>query len=229
MTTTPRLFNNQLCYHIYNCGVERRITFTNADDYVHFLEIAAFYLQAESIPFSQFSRLSIEEKVKFRQTYPITKETRRVSLLVYCLMPNHFHFITKIEKDLGLSQFISDVTNSYTKYFNTKNKRIGHLFQGSFKAKEVASEESFMQLSRYIHLNPVMSSKVAWRTPLSRYPYSSYAVWIQNEDDSLVQVEDIKKFLPSYSPSSYEEFVESKIYGGSFLGLEKIILEKADV
>lgn len=193
------------------------------------MEITSFYLQAESIPFSQFSRLSIEEKVKFRQTYPVTKETRRVSLLSYCLMPNHFHFITKIEKDLGLSQFISDVTNSYTKYFNTKNKRIGHLFQGSFKAKEVASEESFMQLSRYIHLNPAMSSKVAWRAPLSQYPYSSYAVWIQNEDGSLVKVEDIKKFLPSYFPSSYEEFVESKISGDSSLGLEDMILEKADV
>lgn len=229
MATPPRLFNDQLCYHVYNCGVERRVTFTNHQDYERFLEITSFYLQAESIPFSQFSRLSIEEKVKFRQTYPATKETRRISLLAYCLMPNHFHFITKIEKDLGLSQFISDVTNSYTKYFNTKNKRIGHLFQGSFKAKEVASEESFMQLSRYIHLNPAASSKVAWRAPLSQYPYSSYAVWVQNENGSLVKVEDIKKFLPSYVPSSYEEFVESKISGGSLLGLEDMILEKADV
>lgn len=229
MVTIPRLFNSQLCYHVYNCGVERRTTFTNADDYRRFLEISEFYLRAENIPFSQFSRLVLEEKFNFRQAYPVNHETRRVSLLAYCLMPNHFHFIIKMEKELGLSQFVSEISNSYTKYFNTRYKRLGYLFQGSFKAKEIDSEESLMQLSRYIHLNPAISLKVAWRKPLLEYPYSSYINWIHGESSSLIRVEDIKKLLSSYSPVSYQEFVEAKIFDGASFGLEDMILEKAGV
>lgn len=229
MATPPRLFNSQLCYHVYNCGVERRSTFTNSNDYNRFLEIILFYLQVQKIPFSQFYGLEEKQRLQYLQNNPLTDESRRVAIFSYCLMPNHFHFILKPEKDFGISRFISDITNSYTKYFNTRYKRIGHLFQGSFKAKEVSTEASLFQLSRYIHLNPVLSTKVNWQAPLWEYPYSSYVYWIRGKSDAIIKMEDIKKFLPSYTPDSYEEFVDSKILGDSDSALEGLILEKADV
>lgn len=72
-------------------------------------------------------------------------------------MPNHFHLLLQQIRDGGITEFISKLTNSYTRYFNIRNKRIGPLFQGEFKAVHVETDEQLIHLSRYIHLNPIVS------------------------------------------------------------------------
>jgi len=129
------------------------------------------------------------------------------------------------KKDLGVTQYVSDISNSYTKYFNTKYKRAGRLYQGPFKAKEIPNEESLLQVSRYIHLNPVFSSKVNWTDDLEEYPYGSYGNWINEEDDSLIKTENIGD-LVKLKGSDYKEFVESKIDTDPAIGIEGFILEK---
>ena len=88
-------------------------------------------------------------------------------------MPNHFHLIIKQVVENGISKFIGNVTNSYTRYFNTKNERVGPLFQGKFKAKRIETEEQFFHLSRYVHLNPYSSYVVKTLEDLENYPFSS--------------------------------------------------------
>ena len=84
-------------------------------------------------------------------------------------MPNHFHLLLKQTIDNGISHFLSKFTNSYTKYFNTKYNRVGPVFQGVFKSVHIESDEQLMHLSRYIHLNPVVSAVVEKQNLLS-YP-----------------------------------------------------------
>lgn len=90
-------------------------------------------------------------------------------------MPNHIHLLLTQVREGGVTEFISKISNSYTKYFNTKNKRVGPLFQGEFKAVHIDSDEQLLHVSRYIHLNPIVSylSK-----SLDDYQWSSFHEYV---------------------------------------------------
>jgi putative transposase len=90
-------------------------------------------------------------------------------------MPNHFHFLVRQNIDSGISKFMSNFENSYTKYFNIKNSRIGPLLQGPFKAVKIDSEEQLLHVSRYIHLNPFSSALVKNIDDLINYEWSSFS------------------------------------------------------
>jgi REP element-mobilizing transposase RayT len=72
----------------------------------------------------------------------------------WCLMSNHYHLIVETPSG-NLSQIMQHINGAYTNYFNTKRKRSGHLFQGRYKGILVEADEYALELSRYIHLNPV--------------------------------------------------------------------------
>lgn len=78
----------------------------------------------------------------------------------YCLMTNHYHLFLETPHG-NLSDFMRYVNGAYTTYFNTKRKRAGHLFQGRYKSIVVDADEYAIELSRYIHLNPVRAGMVA--------------------------------------------------------------------
>lgn len=224
MATKKRSFSPDLCYHVYNCGVEKRKTFNKDQDYSRFLEVIAYYLFKQNIPYSQFNKLS-EEGREYLKSNPPGSMTKRVAVFAYCLMPNHFHFLVKQLKTSGIRDFLSDITNSYTKYFNTKYERLGYLFQGNFKAKEITDESSLLQVSRYIHLNPVNSTKVNWKKEVESYPYSSYKDWIQPDDGPIVKRKELETLLELRS-KEYRNFVNSKTLSNSFTSIEDLILEE---
>lgn len=101
-----------------------------------------------------------------------------VEMIAFCLMPNHFHLLLKQVQENGISAFTGNFTNSYTRYFNTKQKRIGPLFQGKFKAVRVETNEQLLHLSRYIHLNPYSSYLIKTLDKLENYPYSSFSEYL---------------------------------------------------
>lgn len=93
---------------------------------------------------------------------------------VWCLMSNHYHLL--IETPAGnLSQIMRHINGAYTNYFNTKRKRAGHLLQGRYKAILVDRDAYALELSRYIHLNPVRAG-VSQRP--EEYAWSSYRNYI---------------------------------------------------
>lgn len=92
----------------------------------------------------------------------------------YCLMDNHYHLL--LETPAGnLAQIMRHVGGAYTTYFNVKRRRAGHLFQGRYKAILVDKDEYALELSRYIHLNPVRARLVAWP---EEYMWSSYRSYV---------------------------------------------------
>jgi len=223
MATKPRLFPSELFYHIYNCGVEKRPVFTSGADYSRFIETVNYYLYTQTIRYSQFHLLCEKAKQLYLDIHPKGVGTLRVHLIAYCLMPNHYHFVIKPVTETSITAFMSDISNSYTKYFNTKNKRVGSLFQGPFKAKGITSLESLLQVTRYVHLNPCKSSQTNSNGALlpEDYLFSSYKEWLNLIHPSGVKspfgVEvdkgDVENWLREAGMmADYRRFVESMLY-----------------
>ena len=91
----------------------------------------------------------------------------------FCLMTNHYHLLLETPRG-NLQAILHHLNTSYTNYFNTKKKRVGHLFQGRYKAILVEKDHYALELSRYIHLNPFRAQLV--KDPI-QYPWSSYSAY----------------------------------------------------
>ena len=87
-------------------------------------------------------------------------------------MPTHFHLLISQNEEHGISKFMGDIQNSYTRYFNSVHERSGHLFQGQYKIVEITSDEQFLHVSRYIHLNPT-TARIVSDDSLEDYEFSS--------------------------------------------------------
>src|SRR5437667_6359764 len=86
------------------------------------------------------------------------QERFRLRLHAYVLMPNHYHLLLQT-RELNLSRAMQWLNVSYSVWFNRRHDWAGHLFQGRFKAIIVEPESWGLELSRYLHLNPVRSGR----------------------------------------------------------------------
>lgn len=194
------LINDEI-YHVFNRGVAKLPIFGDKRDYNRFLD-TLYYYQFQG-PKPQFSQLKRFKDFNFE------KNKKIVEIICYCLMPNHYHFMIKQLQDNGISEFINKLSNSYTKYFNTRHERVGPLLQGQFKAVRVETEEQLIHLSRYIHLNPVVSFLIK---DLKEYFYSSYLAFIGVLQDKICTKELVLSMFKT--PSVYEQFVLDQVdYG----------------
>lgn len=182
-------------YHILNRSVQKLPIFRGVRECELFLEAMKYYLQIEpQIRFSIF-RAS-------RDRFTLDLNKKLVTIIGYCLMPNHFHFILRQEVDEGIKKFIQRLTNSFAHYFAKKYKSRGHLFEGNFKAVRIEDDEQLIHLSRYIHLNPVTSYLV--EDPKD-YRYSSYRIYLGEEESEII---DPSLVLNNFSSvKEYEKFV----------------------
>lgn len=167
--------------------------FKNSYNYQRFLKTMLYYKILGPKPrFSLFAPT----------TNLLDKNKQIVEIVVFCLMPNHFHFLVKQLIDGGITEFISKLSNSYTKYYNIKHRRVGPLLQGEFKSVLVESNEQLLHLSRYIHLNPLVSGLVK---DLKIYPWSSYLEYIGPNTRKICTKEIILDQFKS--PTDYQRFV----------------------
>ena len=178
-------------YHVFNRGVEKRDIYLSNRDYVRFLETLDHYL----LPGRKLSR-------KHKRGQKQHLETSTIEVLCYVLMPKHFHLLLKQKGDEGISNFMRKATNSYTKYFNIKNERVGPLFQGRFKAVRIGNDEQLLHVSRYIHLNPVVANLAA---NIRDYQWSSYSAYVGDEQNNLVSTQEVLAHFPS--KEKYGQFV----------------------
>jgi len=196
-------------YHIYNRGVGKKIIFKDDRDRIRFLFII-LYFQAEN-NFPQISRI-ISSYVKHRVFDRVGDVTRQVilkrfvELSGFTLMSNHFHLIVKESKEGGLGKYMQRVLNSYTKYFNTRYRVSGHLFEGPYKAVHVENNEQLLYLSAYIHLNPREIKE--WRKMEDVFPWSSYQDFIkENRWGKLLKTEIIIEQFKN--GKEYKNFIET--------------------
>ena len=196
-------------YHILNRGVAKRKIFLDKRDRVRFLFLILHF--QSPVTFKNIGRHT-KNFVK-HSVFNIDKEqkeeiieNRFVELTTFCLMPNHFHLIVKENGDSGIACYMQRVLNSYTKYFNTKYKKSGHLFQGPYKAVHVVKNFQLLHLSAYIHKNP--QEMPGWEGKAEKYPWSSCQDFgIKNRWDRLIVPEIIMEQFDA--KNSYQNFLKT--------------------
>lgn len=203
-TNRKLIFANDEIYHVFNRGVERRPTFTNKWELDRALLTLGFYRYAQlPTKLSKFLVLPPNKQNELLTNLEKNYE-KLVEIICFCLMPNHFHFMLKQKLEDGISTFISNFTNSYTKYFNTKHERAGPLFQGTFKAVRIETDEQLVHVSRYIHLNPT-SSFLIKPEELENYHWSSYPEYLNFSGQHLTSKNIILDLFSS--KEEYKKFV----------------------
>lgn len=196
---------NEEIYHVFNRGVEHRPIFTNRRNYQRFIRTLNFYRfhplptrLSDFLTFSKKRRMELLDKLQ-------RKNKRLVEIFCFCFMPNHYHFLLKQLVDNGITKFIGNSQNSYTKYFNTRNDRIGPLFQGPFKAKRIETDKQLLHLSRYIHLNPYSSCLVKSLDTLREYPWSSLNNYLKPSKTNFIQEKLVLNYFKNRK--NYQNFI----------------------
>jgi REP element-mobilizing transposase RayT len=133
-------------YHLYNRGNNKEAIFFEAENYRFFLQRPIKYFPPD-----------------------------KAQIHAYCLMPNHFHLLIRLLSGLDYSSAMQHFGISFAKSINTRYARVGHLFQGRFKAKHVDSTEYLLHLTRYIHLNPRFAGLVE---RAEHWEFSSYRDYV---------------------------------------------------
>lgn len=178
-------------YHIYNRGVEKRKIFLDDQDYKVFLNYLKGYLSP-----LQGETLHDRKKNYFGE----------IELIAFCLMPNHFHLVIKQKDSSSIKKFTKSLFTRYSMYFNKKYKRVGTLFQGAYKATNAISEDYLLDLTKYIHLNPVENLVEAYSS-YKNYLGLTNTIWV-NKSIVLDKFKD-NAFVKFHKIKSYKEFVEN--------------------
>ena len=187
-------------YHIYNRGVEKREIFLDKEDYSVFLSYLKQYLsfKDEGALLNNISAASSSrERNKFVKELGINNFYDEISLLCHGLMPNHFHFLVKQNRSNSIDNFMSSLGTRYTMYFNKKYKRVGHLYQGVYKAILIPDERYLLYLSKYIHHQTAVINQPS---SLSDYLGQTNTSWVNTD---LI----LSYFKKGKGNNSYADFV----------------------
>jgi putative transposase len=198
-------------YHIFNRGTRKQTIFHDANDWYRFLFLIIYF--QSPVTFQNISRLSKELvqpsvlNIEKEIIHKIIKD-RYVELVSFCLMQNHFHLILKEKKEGGIALFMQRVLNGYTKYYNIKYQKSGHLFQGPYKAIHIENNTQLLHVSAYIHRNP--RELPMWTDKEHMYVYSSYQDFVNKNrwgellapDIILGQFKDKKEYYDFVKTSS---------------------------
>jgi putative transposase len=129
-------------YHIYNRGNNRDL-----------------------ITFDKYDSVSFFEKLRHRLSPDL------VEYHGYVLLPNHYHLLVRVLRETGIERAMKAFGISYARRINLRHGHVGHVFQGRYRVRRVGTDSYLLNLSRYIHLNPVLAGLV--QSP-EDWKYSSY-------------------------------------------------------
>jgi len=182
MPRKPRLHFEGAFYHVTTRGNNQQKIFFNDSDRKKYL----YFLR------------KAKEKFHFR-------------LHAYILMQNHVHLIIETSEQGTISEIMHWLNTNYTKYFNWAHEKIGHLFQGRFHSALIDKDAYLLEVSRYVHLNPVRAGLL--KHP-KNYKWSSYSIYINGSEDNFIEKNLILSMISDKVNSHtnlYREFVETGI------------------
>lgn len=209
---TVKDFQINSFYHLYNRGVDKRRIYEDAQDYQTFL----YYLKIYLTPSDSLH----QELPLLRKNLAKNNLAEEVSLISFCLMPNHFHLLLHQKTQNGITRLMRQLTTAYSMYFNKRYDRVGPLFQGIYKAINVPEEDSLLQLSRYIHLNPIERG-----VDLEDFKWSSYLTYVGREKTAWVNTQVVLDYLQKSEPqTSYQKYVKQN--SKDFTNISDLVLEQ---
>lgn len=188
-------------YHIYNRGVAKQKIYRDDQDYQVFLSL----LKTACTP--KDDKSSLRGATLFGHERK-NNRTRRLSvadnleLNSFNLLPNHYHLQIYQKDPRTIIRFMHSVIGTYVMYFNKRHNRVGHLFQGRYRAVLKNNDAELLHLSRYIHLNALDIG-----ASYESYPYSSYGYYTKDKYANWVKPERILAMLKDYGGVDYKTFV----------------------
>jgi REP element-mobilizing transposase RayT len=181
------------------------------------LEDALYYITSRCI----YNQDIFKEESDYNTYFELLKkykEQYKFKLYAYALLPNHFHLLLELpDQDQegfkgGISEIMHGLNSSYTKYFNGKYGRKGHLFRDRFKTALVEKDPYLLKLTAYIHLNP---QKLNLVFSAKDYPYTSYSLYINKEMPLQKFMQEEKNIvLGLLGQKTYEQFMQEIIKEG---------------
>jgi putative transposase len=204
-----KLYVENTFYHIYNRGVEKRKTFQDKQDYGVFLSYLKDYLLPKDNDLLQTTladpQIPWSEKDKILKLLRLNNFHGEITLIAYCLMPNHFHLLVKQKGSDSIDKFMNSLCTRYTMYFNRKYKRVGSLYQGPYKAVPIETDEQLLHLTRYIHKQAFPQGQALQAQPCS------YLEYLGQRKTKWVRPEEILGYFSKQNPkTSYQLFVEQE-------------------
>lgn len=181
MSRKNRIWYPNIMYHITARGNHRNDIFRDEEDYIVYLTI-------------------IEEVLEY---YSDDYE-----LISYCLMTNHVHLQIKT-KERHIKDFMSKLNSFYVRYFNNKYNYDGHLYKDRYGSEVIENDKYALEVSRYIHLNPVRAKMV--ERP-DEYRWSSYNMYIGKYKEKIIESDKILAYFKKENCRDlYRAYVESAI------------------
>lgn len=165
-------------FHVTSRGIRRSSLFFEDEDYEKYLVLL--------------------EEIKV--TYPFVLQS-------YCLMTNHTHLQITMQ-EIPLSSIMKNLNTKYAKYFNKKYQFTGHVFEKRYRAELLNSVEYEIDVSKYIHLNPVKASMV--EVP-EEYPWSSYRFYIQEDKYPLIDPAPLLAYFPAPEAFHYQHYMRALV------------------
>jgi len=175
MSRKHRVWYPGAIYHITARGNRRLSIFHHPDDYEVYLKILA----------------------DVQSMYPFLLHS-------YCLMTNHLHL--QIETtNFHIKEIMKELHSRYAVYFNKKYGYVGHVFQGRYGAELIKKDRYFLEVSRYIHRNPLEAKMVK---DLSSYRWSSYPSYLHLVENQMISLQKTLQYFPEPRMQHYKQFVE---------------------
>lgn len=169
-------------YHVTSRGNGKRLIFLNDQDRRVWLEL-------------------LEETVK----------AHRFIVHAYCLMGNHFHLLIETPEG-NLARGMHYLNAAYTQWFNKVHGRVGHVLQGRYKAFVIEKDSYFLEVARYIVLNPVRAGVV--RSP-GQWPWSNYRATVgKAATPDFLCIKDTLRYFDrdmAKACQSYSSFVRDRL------------------
>ena len=185
-------FTNDEIYHVILRGLDDSLIFKDINDY--YRGIFSIYEFDNAKPIEIRKRRQARKKEKKKENGSpssaiIDKRDRFVDILCFCFMPNHIHLLAKQLKDEGITKFMRKVGTGYAKYFNSKYKRKGYVFQNRFRSVPIEDDNQLRIIFNYIHANPISLIEPGWK------------------ENGIKKLKEAAKFSREYKWSSYKDYI----------------------
>jgi len=134
----------------------------------------------------------------------------KAQLFAWCLMPNHYHLLLR-PREMKLAVMMRRLMTGYAVWYNLRYARKGHLFQNRYKSIVVEEDSYFLELVRYIHLNPVRAGVVGRLSELDRFPYSGHVIIMGRQEYGCQDVDGVLAWFGSRRGKArlgYASFIE---------------------
>ncbi|KKQ74564.1 MAG: hypothetical protein US94_C0002G0024 [Berkelbacteria bacterium GW2011_GWB1_38_5] len=208
-------------YHVFTRSIADFKIFNDALEYDRILQLIRYYQVKNKSKFSDFIDSSIVHQIGFDAALETVSKNNNplVQIIAYCLMPTHIHLILKQLTDKGISIYMSNILNGYTRYFNIKHQRKGPLWESEFKNVLVKDDEQLLHLTRYLHLNPTTADLI--KKP-EDWVFSSYKEYLSQTESDICEFEGILEI----NHSIYRKFVNDRIaYQRELAKIKSLILD----